>query len=242
MGKIIGLDALQSAVQGKLEPIHEINTVTGTHGTITLTNMLEAPIVEFSATGMGTPTVVPVPEISASEQGQQDWDTPLILDVPLGILPTQNGLDHGFMNPVLLKYGGGVGSNTYMPISGIEEGTTVYLTSKELASYFSTMDNNENARITDEGNVGNERCHIFTCPLPFNVAENSVVCSHLKNQNVALTEGIWTSGNMLYIRAYSDHLDGDWGKMADKIERIGKNCIYYSPFGNFLTLPSATSS
>lgn len=211
----------QTEVQTLLEdyePVHETKTVTGTNGEITITEALDAPVIDFSATGLGAPAVFYVPNMSAQEQGQQDWTTPLCLDVPIGIFSEAG--------PILLNYGGGIGNNTFIPTAGKETGTTVFYNSRELVELFqAAMDADANT-YNESGSPATTR---FEVPLPFSVADGSTVyCSHLKNQNVAGEEGIWASGNTLYIRVLASRAD-KWSGLISIMGQFASNVNYYDP-------------
>lgn len=225
MGKIIGLDALQSAVQGKLEPRHETQTVTGTNGTISISNALNAPFIEFSATGMGTPQVFSFTtkesETVGAAMGSQTWDNPMILDVPVAIVDGEFELK-------LSCYGNGIGSNTFSPTAGTETGTLLYYNSKEVSSLFDYADEH-GGTVTDEGTVNDERFYLCTIPLPFSVEANSTVyCSHLQNKNVSGEEGIWASGSTLYVRAIVEYVGGELKKFANVIKSLGEQCNFHN--------------
>ena len=182
------------------EPVHETKTVTGTDGSITITEALDAPVIEFSATGLGAPAVFYVPNMTAQEQGQQTWNRPLCLDVPIGIISGED--------PILLNYGGGIGSNTFTPTAGKEVGTTVFYNSTELVKLFQAASDADANTYNESGSPATTR---FEVPLPFSVADGSTIyCSHLKNQNVTGEEGIWASGNTLYIRVLASRSDNKW--------------------------------
>lgn len=201
------------------EPIHETETVTGTNGEITITEALDAPVIEFSATGLGAPAVFYVPNMSAQEQGQQDWTTPLCLDVPIGIFSEAG--------PILLNYGGGIGNNTFIPTAGKETGTTVFYNSRELVELFQAASDADADSYNEPGSPATVR---FEVPLPFSVADGSTVyCSHLKNQNVAGEEGIWANGSTLYIRLLSSRADNKWSALISIIEQFTSNVNYYDP-------------
>lgn len=204
-------------IDSGVEPVHATQTVTGTNGSITISNALDAPLLDFTARGLGTPSVFYVPGMSASAQGQQDWDTPLVLDVPIGVI------DSG-QNQIFLNYGVGVGSNDFTPTAGKEVGTTVFWNSRELAALFKAADDAE-ATVTNEGTT-----FLFECPLPFSVASGSTVyCSHLKEQNVAGEEGIWASGSTLYLRILSNRYIGGFNALASVMTSYVDVVNYYTP-------------
>lgn len=207
-------------IDAGVEPIHDTRTVTGSNGSITISNALDAPLLRFSAVGMGAPTVIDATEMGGvSAQGQQTWSTPLVMDVSLGVID-------GNGDPVFLDYGGGVGANSYSPTSGEETGTLVYFNSKQIVKLFEAADDS-GATYTNEG----RGFHLFECPLPFSVASGSTVyCSHLRNENVSESEGIWADGDTLYLRVLNTHCGGDdFSKFAAYIEAIARVNNYYTP-------------
>lgn len=207
-------------IDAGVEPVHQTSTVIDSAGSVTITNPLDAPVVDFTATGIGAPGVFYYPGMSAQEQGQQDWDTPLVFDVPIGIIDTSG-------DPVFLDYGGGVGANSYKPTAGTEAGTTIWWNSAQLGKMF-----DEAEEAGDEGVGEGGGTNLFTWTLPFSVAENSVVyCSHLKNQNVSGEEGIWASGNHMYFRIYQSHLSqNDFSDLARLMRTFANKVNYYNPF------------
>lgn len=234
MSKLIGLTELQQAVQGKLEPVHETRTVTGSNGSITITDAPNAPLLAFTATGMGTPSAVVIPDVIGAAMGQQDWDNPMILDVPLGVVRDMGDFSLSILSqPAFYAYGGGVGSNSYDAASGSETGTTVYFNSRDLEKLLEEADAAETGDVVDEGEVDGHYFHRFEIPLPFSVAENSVVyCSHFKNQNISGEEGIWASGSTLYIRSAVEHLDYDsnFSRLSEQMGKLSGKINYYAPW------------
>lgn len=214
--KIVGLDELRAAAQGKLEPKHETQTVTTSDGSFTITDALDAPVVKFSATGMGTPSVA----AGSVEMGSQTWNNPMVLDVPIGVVDSNS-------DALFLNYGGGIGSNTFVPTTGEETGNLIYYNSKQLADFFDYIDDQKTGTVTDEANS----YELFTCNLPFAVEGSSTIyCSHLKNQNVSGKEGIWADGSTLYIRAQKENSGRTFEGFADRLRAIAMNCNFYDPY------------
>lgn len=218
---IATINSNMEKIDAGVEPVHATQTVTGTNGSITISNALDAPLLNFTATGMGTPGVYYEEGVTASAQGQQTWDIPLVLDVPLAVA------DADFETP-LACYGCGIGNNSYSVTAGTETGTTVYLNSKDLSALFSDLNDSGEGTVTTETST-----YLFECPLPFSVATGtSVYCSHLKEQNVADTEGIWASDNTLYLRISTAHCQhGSFYGLARLMEGFTKTCFLYGGSG-----------
>lgn len=217
---IATINSNMDKIDAGVEPVHKTSTVTGGAGSVTITNPLDAPVLDFTATGIGAPGVFYMEGMTAQSQGAQDWDTPLVLDVPIGIIDMSG-------DPVFLDYGGGVGANTYKPTAGTEAGTTIWWNSAQLGKLF-----DEAEEAGDEGTTEAGSMTLFTWTLPFSVAENSVVyCSHLKNQNVSGEEGIWASGNHMYFRISQSHLSqNDFSDFARLMRTFANKVNYYDPF------------
>lgn len=214
---IATINSNMDKIDAGVEPVHATQTATGSNGVVTIADPLDAPVLNLTATGMGAPPVFYVPGMSAQAQGQQTWNVPLVLDVPIGII-------NGSGTQIVLNYGGGVGSNEFIPTAGKETGSTVYYNSRDLAALFKAADA-AHATVTQETNSV-----LFACPLPFSVAENSIVyCSHLKNQNVSGEEGIWASGSTLYLRISADRHINHFIDLAAVMSSYVSVVNYYTP-------------
>lgn len=223
-------------IDSGVEPVHATQTVTGTNGSITISNALDAPFTDFTVQGAGTPGVYYKEGVTASAQGQQTWDTPLVLDVPVLMG------DADFETPSLC-YGCGIGNNSYSVIAGTETGTTVYLNSKDLSALFSDLDDSGEGTVTTETST-----YLFECPLPFSVATGTTVyCSHLKEQNVADTEGIWASDNTLYLRISTAHCQYDgFSNLARLMDDFAADSLFYmdkggNPFDFFVCVTASAN-
>ena len=226
------MDKLDAGV----EPVHAVQTVTGTNGSITISNALDVPFIDFTVQGAGTPGVYYEEGVTASAQGQQTWDIPLVLDVPLSVADA----DYEIISSC---YGYGVGNNSYSVTAGTETGTTVYLNSKDLSALFSGLDNSGEGTVTTETST-----YLFECPLPFSVATGTTVyCSHLKEQNVADTEGVWASGNTLYLRISTARCrHGRFSDLKSLMDDFAADSLFYmdmgeNPFDFFVCVTASES-